>query len=336
MSIPASIKSLHILCPSWVGDVVMSSCVWRLARATYPNAKITLVIRPHLTELLEGVDEIDRVLSVDTKKVFTGAQIIKESSADAILLLPNSFRSAMIAKLSGTPIRVGYRTAGRNFLLTHGIDLPKQNMPLATAKYYLNLACSAFGTKSQDATPSIGISNEQERFAKSILRPISAPIVLLVPGASKTKKRWPSEKFAAVADAIDADGATCCIVGSPNELSLCKKVQSIANCNIHNLAESGLSLGSLKAIVKNANLMITNDTGPRHLAVATGTPAITLYGPTDFRWTTHKSHLDIPVLSDPFLPDHLIADKNETWCAIEKIPIGDVIALAKKALNDEH
>ena len=81
--------------------------------------------------------------------------------------------------------------------------------------------------------------------------------------------------------------------------------------------------------------MITNDTGPRHLAVATGTPAITLYGPTDFRWTTHKSDLDIPVLSDPFLPDHLIADKNETWCAIEKIPIGDVIALAKKALNDE-
>ncbi len=79
--------------------------------------------------------------------------------------------------------------------------------------------------------------------------------------------------------------------------------------------------------------MITNDTGPRHLAVATGTPVIKLYGPTDFRWTKYDCENDVAILAEPFLPAELIADNHEQACAIDKIPASDVIAVALGMLS---
>ena len=117
MSIPRTVESLQLLSPSWVGDVVMSSCVWRVAREQYPDAKISLVIRPHLAPLLDGVQEIDEVVEVDTTKVISTARSMKQTRADAIVLLPNSFRSALISKLAGIPIRAGYQRNGRGWLL---------------------------------------------------------------------------------------------------------------------------------------------------------------------------------------------------------------------------
>jgi heptosyltransferase-2 len=75
--------------------------------------------------------------------------------------------------------------------------------------------------------------------------------------------------------------------------------------------------------------MITNDTGPRHLAVAVGVPTITLYGPTDYRWTKYDCPHDIAILADPFLPENLVADSNPMRCKINHIPASDVIATAK-------
>ena len=179
---------------------------------------------------------------------------------------------------------------------------------------------------NSNAIPSI-VTDDTE---KTILDDFSKPIVLLVAGASKPEKRWSPIGFAKVADALSELGVTCCAIGSPKEHELVQTIVAAATSQVHDLTRSGVTLGSLKSIVSQADLMITNDTGPRHLAVACGTPTITLYGPTDYRWTKYECNHDIALLADPFLPENAIADSNPKRCNINNIPASDVIAISKR------
>ncbi|MBT4529569.1 MAG: lipopolysaccharide heptosyltransferase II [Phycisphaerae bacterium] len=325
MPLPQDIKHLAILMPSWVGDVVMASCVWKMARDAYPEATITAVIRPHLAPLLDNVEEFDNVLPLDMKSsIFAASRKLSEVEADAIILLPNSIRAALIARFAKIKKRIGYKRNWRTWLLTESILVKKYKKPTPTTAYYLHLANEAFGMQETNAIPSLGpVGPEPE-----VLQTYDHPIVLLVAGASKDKKRWAPKYFAQVADSLSKTGATCVCIGSPDEFELVQEVVKEANTTVHNLTQSGISLGSLPSIIACADLMITNDTGPRHLAVATGTPVITLYGPTDYRWTKYDSANDISLLADPFLPENLVADSNPERCDIDNIPPSDVIASA--------
>jgi heptosyltransferase II len=330
MQLPQDIKHLAILMPSWVGDVVMASCVWKLARKKYPSAKITAVIRPHLAPLLEGIQDFDAVLSLDMKtSVFKAAKELKHIQADAIILLPNSFRAATIARLANIQFRCGYARDRRSWLLTNRVQVTQQNEPTPTSDYYLRLANIAFGMSETSTLPSFVTQGP----AETILSGYAKPIVLLVAGASKPEKRWDPVSFAIVADALSNIGATCCAIGSPDEHELVQKIVAAANSPIHDLTRSGVTLSTLQSVIAHADLMITNDTGPRHLAVACGTPTITLFGPTDYRWTKYDCGHDIALLADPFLPEHLVADSNPQRCSINNIPPSDVIETAKRIIS---
>ena len=160
--------------------------------------------------------------------------------------------------------------------------------------------------------------------------------VLLNPGASKKEKRWPVERFAAVADAL-ANSRSLAIVasGAPSEKGLIRALVAAAKTRIVNLADRGITLGSLKAIIQRASLLITNDTGPRHIAAALGTPAVCLFGPTDHRWTTLPEARERILLAEPFLPEELIADRMPKICSIDRIRVGDVISAAESLLDDQ-
>ena len=327
MPLPERIDRLALLLPSWVGDVVMASCVWKMARKKYPDAKIVGVIRPHLAPLLKGVDAFDEILSLEMKtSVFSAAKKLRTINADAIVLLPNSFRSALIARLAKIPLRTGYRRDRRSWLLSIGVSVERQDTPSPTSAYYLHLANELFATSERPTLPSLRGSDS----IPSVLAEFSKPIVLLVAGASKPQKRWAPERFAEVADVLHGFGATCCAVGSPEEHNLVQEIVRCASSPIQDLTRSGVTLESLKDVVQHVDLVITNDTGPRHLAVACGTPTITLYGPTDYRWTEYECEHDIALLADPFLPEELIADSNPERCNINNIPVRDVIAFAKQ------
>ena len=96
-----------------------------------------------------------------------------------------------------------------------------------------------------------------------------------------------------------------------------------------------LDLGVLKAVIAEAALMVTNDTGPRHIAAALGTPAVVLFGPTDHRWTTLPGSriTERLLLAEPFLPEALTADRHGDSCAIDRISAGDVTEAAAQLLR---
>ena len=94
---------------------------------------------------------------------------------------------------------------------------------------------------------------------------------------------------------------------------------------MRNLADGGLSLENLRGVVATCDVLLCNDTGPRHLAIATGTPTIALFGPTDHRWTLIPGAKERLLLAEPFLDADHVADRHPDACRIDRIAVGDVV-----------
>jgi heptosyltransferase-2 len=179
-------------------------------------------------------------------------------------------------------------------------------------------------------------------------RAVPTAIALLNPGGNDPAKRWPAERFAALADYLaHTRGVTVLVSGSPAERELTASIVSQAaqrpsspthdsrlttHAQIVDLARHQLTLGTLKAIIARCSVMVTNDTGPRHIAAAFGVPVVTLFGPTDHRWTTIPHNDEVRILADPTLPEEEIANDHPERCAIDKIGLGDVVAATNQLL----
>ena len=335
----ASSRILALVMPSWLGDSVMATPVLRACREQCPTTRLVAFLRPGLAEILRGLPFLNDLVEVDSKGLggaWRLGRAIRQSGADAVLLLPNSFKSALGAKLSGAKTRVGYARDGRGWLLSNPIPLTaSQSQPIPAVKYYAELAMAALGVSSIDQRLELIVTDEQGVAADTLLRDVPGRFVILNPGANRVDKRWPAERFAVVADHLaNNHGLTVVVNGSPGERDVIGAVKSAARTPIIDLSQRGVTLGSLKAVVKRAALMITNDTGPRHLAAALGTPVVTLFGPTDHRWTTLDCPHELLLLAEPFLPEELVADRRHAKaCAIDRISVGDVLAAAESLLN---
>ncbi len=335
--IPSTTKRLVIFCPSWVGDSVMATPVLRAAREALPGACITAVVRPGLDDLLAGAPWLDETVAIETKALLgplAVARRLRRRRPDASLLLPNSFRSALSALLSGAAARIGYDRYGRGALLTGALRADRAGVPVPAVEYYARLAEFAFGLDPIDRRLELAVTESQRRSAEAVLEGVPRPFALLSPGANKAAKRWPPHRFAEVADRLAREhGLAAAVTGSPAERSLAEAVATATAAPVTNLVERGLGLGTLKAVVQEASLLISNDTGPRLIAAALGTPVVALFGPTDPRWTTLRCPHERLVVAEPFLPAALAADDHPGRCAIERIAVGDVLWAAGQLLR---
>lgn len=393
---PRAARVLVVL-PSWVGDTTMATPSLRLLREALPGAVVLALGRPGMDELLAGSDLVDDVMTADARSLLGPAKVaarLKPARADAALLLPNSFSTAMTVRLAGIPIRVGYDRDGRGMLLTHALPAPRRTVPpwaspgwepIPAVEYYLRAALRLVGVLADagfrvEATardraaalaprlaeplgptgrglamtgtrPELSMTDAQERAASAMLadagvRP-GEPFALINPGGNNPDKRWPVERFAAVTHhLITARGLRVLLNGSPPEAPLVRIIRDAVALNhpddaqrLACLPDLGITLGTLKGVVARARLMITNDTGPRHIAAAFATPCITLFGPTDPRWTTlpdagdgTPSPRERVLVADPTLPPELVADEHPDRCRIDRIDTARVIAAADELL----
>ena len=331
------IKQLVILFPSWVGDTVMATPVLKAVRARLPQAKIIAAGRPGLDLLLAGSPWIDEVVCTQTKGVvgpLRMIQTLRKFRPDAALVLPNSFRAALIARGCGAVVRIGYDQDARGRLLTHPLAPPRdQSEPVSTLHYYLALGRFGLGVDQIDPQMELVVTEAEHNAAKPLLAGVDGPFVVVNPGANKPLKRWPADRFAAGAEVLSRRHKIAVLVsGSPGEANVVRAVVEAANVEVLDLVQRGITLGSLKAVLQRARLLITNDTGPRHIAAAVGTPVVALFGPTDHRWTDIGCSRQRIIVAEPFLPRELVADKHPKRCAIEKISVGDVVSACEERL----
>lgn len=372
----AGVARLLVLMPSWVGDVTMSTPLLRALRTARPQMRIASLLRPGLAAILDGSSWIDERFTAPMRGAagpWTGLRAARAFRADAVLMLPNSIRSGL-ASLALARIRIGYRTTGRTWTLTHACARPA-TIPIPAVDLYATLGEFALGEHIEDRRTELH-ATDAERFAATRLlddTDASAPPppppdrdadrrerrwLIVNPGANRSDKRWPADRFAEAAARISREhGLHVAVTGAPSERELVASV--VAGLITHgavravDLVERGISLGSLKGVLQRAALLLTNDTGPRHLAAALGTPSIVLFGPTDHRWTTLASDLqqrgadargrvdaatssirpDRLLLAEPFLPGDRMADRLPGVCRIERISVGDAIDAARVLLT---
>jgi heptosyltransferase II len=306
----AGAERILVVQPSWVGDAVMATPTLRAIRAAFPSAHISYLLRRYVKPLYAGMPWADQFITYRTGKgpsntgkgLFEIAGRLRAAKFDLAILLPNSFKTALLCKMAMIPRVVGYERDGRGFLLTDKL-LPVKHkgkfVPMPLIKTYLGLA-HYLGAADRDLRMELFVTETEARDAAEVFsrsglpsdlcRPASrgaAPLILLNPGAQYgAAKCWRAEYFAELGDRFIGElGATVLISAAPRERAIVDSIKQYMRHAPTDLSEKGLSLGNLKEIVRRCDLMVTNDTGPRHIAAALDVPVVTLFGPTHPEWT---------------------------------------------------
>ena len=367
---------LLVVLPSWLGDAAMATPTLRLLRDALPGSFLAGLARQGVADLLAGTPLLDEILIERVSGVMgprRAAGKVRPLRFDAALLLTNSFSTALATRIAGVPRRVGYDRDGRGVLLTDRLRAPewpgstarnRRWAPVSAVAYYYAAGRALLG----DPAPAFEVME-----VPLAIQPPGAPIELplgdsaraagravlasagvatgeafcvLNPGANDPAKRWPAERFAALAEHLaDACGLRVLINTGPGEEGVARAAaDACAGCGPTILAEHGQTLASLKAILARARLLVTNDTGPRHLAAAFGTPTVALFGPTDPRWTTlperapdadppREIRLAAGSLGPDPLPTDQLADEHPERCRIDRIGQGEVLTAVDRLLG---
>lgn len=307
----ASSRRLLLVMPSWVGDCVMATPLLRAIRRQYTTGGGTFTaayLRPHLVPLFESGGLVDECIAGRPEGLLgpgREAGRLAGHRFDTALLLPNSFRAAWTTWLARIPRRIGYDRDKRGWLLSDRVSCPMPggwNDPMPLVRYYLALG-APFGLDAPaDASPRLAVPDEEITRARRLLDARGftweRPIALLNPGASKPGKRWPAARFAALADRLhDSHGMQIVLNGSPAERPLTGEVAGrVRRAATLDLARHETTLATLAALCGLVDLVVTNDTGTRHIAAAVGferirknehAPGIvTIFGTVRPEWTT--------------------------------------------------
>ena len=288
----------------------MATPFLRALRIGHPDHHIALLMRPGLDHILAGLPYINHIEAADPRsitEIYRTAKHLKSHHYDTAILLPNSFRTAFIPFLARIPNRIGYGRDGRSIFLSSAIPCPRPNgwkHPYPAVDYYLNLAVESnliteplqnIDKRLQLECTAEDKTEAQNIFHKASINPDQTKLAILNPGGNRQDKRWPADRFIELAEYLASKhNLTILINGSPAEKPLINSIcDKLANdIPAHNLPSLGVSLKSLKYICNRSDIIITNDTGTRHIAVASAFDnpipirVVTLFGPTDPAWTT--------------------------------------------------
>ncbi|MCC6486995.1 MAG: lipopolysaccharide heptosyltransferase II [Candidatus Hydrogenedentes bacterium] len=279
-------KTILALIPNWIGDVAMCTPALRALHRRYPDAALIAAGRASACALLSGLPWIARTEPLGGRDGLAGilrARIqLRALHPDTAVVFPHSFRGALLAWLSGAPERVGYARGGRSLLLTRRVEphrVEGRIAPLYMAREYLELVrvlgCEDDGKGLELAVDPELAASTRERY------PGDGPLVGIAPGAAfGPSKLWPADRYAAVADALhEQAGAHCVLLTGPGEENTRDAVLAAATHPLQRPAEPP-SIDGLKASIAALDLLVCNDSGSRHVAVAFRVPTICIMGPT--------------------------------------------------------
>ena len=326
------IQRILIRFPNWVGDVVMAEPVIRILKNNYPEARLAVAVRRYAAKILAGHPGIDRLIPCHDKGLGGMQQLagdIRDESPDLAILLPNSFRSFLSVRWAGVKNIVGYRRGFRKIFIK-GPKPPMENgryQPVPMTDYYLELL-KWMGLKIEGpVTPHLYTTDAESTRGEELLKQYGIAekdrVVALNPGAQfGSSKCWPPKYFAELAERIqNRYSSKLLLLVGPGEEAIAEEIVRNSKAEIINTGPDQVDLGVLKALMRRSDLLVTNDTGPRHYAVAFGKPVVVLMGSTDPRHT--NCHLDqTTILREdlPCVPCHKKVCPIHHPCMIEMTP----------------
>jgi len=275
-------ERLLVRAPNWIGDVVLSLAAVRDLRRNFPMARVEVLGRPWVAELYRAVAEVDGVRAAAGFRAEVAAV---RGGFDAAVLLPNSFGSALCALAAGIPERWGYATDGRGFLLTRRCGVPPE-VRGESQVYYYRAMLAGVGLQVS-ATPDTSLRCPDDWAARgAALLDGGDGWIGLNPGAFYGgAKRWVPARYAAAGDALAREtGHRVAVLGGLAERPLGEEIAAAMTTGPRVLCGE-TTLPDLVGVLSRLRLLVTNDSGPMHLASALGVPLVAVFGPTDWRET---------------------------------------------------
>jgi heptosyltransferase-2 len=263
---------------AFLGDTVLTTPLFRELKKIFPTAALDCLVAPRGAAILEGLPELGRILVHnkrrtslnDLKRVLTE---VRRNCYDLVISPHRSPRSAIIARWSGAPKRVGYEENALPFLYTDKIH---RQMERHEAARIVALA-KPVGGSNVSIKPHLALTGKELREAKGFLG--NRPTVVLTPGSSWPTKRWPSERFGELAARFVGEGYRVVLLGSNADKDVAGKAFDASGWAAVNLV-GRTTVRQMAAFIACADLLIANDSAPVHIAAAFDVPTVALFGPT--------------------------------------------------------
>ena len=278
----------HILLikPSSLGDIVHAMPTCAAIRRAYPKARLTWLVKHQWAGLVERIDGVDRVWPVKStlKGWLSQVSLLRAERFDLVVDLQGLFRSAAIGSLSGSPLLVGFANGreGSPWFYSKRVPVPQSEMHAVDRYLLVAKAVGAVETGAPEFRFRIPQTDHEEvdrLLSQSGITPGMSWVAMNVSARWPTK-RWPAASFAETADRLRQEGCGAVVmIGGPDERAEVAAVSGMMKTPPIDLA-GATAVGLLPALLSRASMLITNDSGPMHVAAAVGIPVVALFGPT--------------------------------------------------------
>ena len=291
-------RKILVRATNWIGDAVISLPALEALRARFPSAEIVVMAKPWVSNVYDHYPALDRQIIYDPQGEHRGSggfnaliRQLRTERFDAAILFQNAFHAAWMAWRANIPNRIGYARDGRAFLLTESIETPAPAAYGHQAYYYLHLLFRA-GIIPRPEPPCpleeirLTVQPEERAWAVRHLESLGLGgprfLVAVVPGASYgPAKRWPPDRFAELADRlIETLHADALLFGSVAERPLAEEIAQEME-HTPTLVAGETTLRQSMALFERCRLVMTNDSGPMHVAAAMALPVIGIFGSTN-------------------------------------------------------
>ena len=280
-------KRILIVNVNWLGDTLFATPLIRAVREQYPESYIAILTHPRCYGILEGNPHINEIIIYDEKKEhknllrrFSIISYLRAKNFDAAFILKKSFSRTLLLLVSKIPQRIGYGSKRAGFMLTKRVSSSRK--PMHKVDYFLRLADAA-GISSKNSNYEIAISREDMDEAENILKDAGLEgrkFIALNAGGNWNPKRWPVSNFAELGEEIiDKLKISIVLTGADKDIALAEDIAGLMKHKPYILCGK-TDLKTLGAIFKKAACVVSNDSGPMHLAAAVKAPLVAIFGPT--------------------------------------------------------
>ena len=278
-------RRICIVKPSALGDVAQAMPLLPALRERFPDTRISWVVNRELSDVLAGHPDLDETIAFDRRGSWRDSlrllRDLRGREFDLVIDLQGLLRTALMTAATRAPIRVGLETAREAAHLVCNVTLPDSGRMVPAWLRYWRVA-EAFGVGNRSRVTLVAIPDTDRAWAHKLVGGLGEPVLAVHPGARWITKRWPVEKFAAVAaKATRKFGFATVILGSPAEAESSALLEQLIRnfipaARVLNLTGQ-TTLKQLAAVLERVNVVLTNDTGPMHLAAGLGTPVVGVF-----------------------------------------------------------
>ena len=316
-----------IVAPSWIGDTIMAQPLFARLHAKHPRLQLDALAPRWVAPVLQRMDEISEVVDspfghgqLSIKPRWRLARELTARNYDAVYVLPNSLKSALVPFMAGIPQRIGFIGESRYGLINVRHTLDKAALPLMVERFAQLAETPGTALPKPVFYPKIrSTAADQQKTLTELKLERPARIVAFCPGAEYgPAKRWPAAYFAALAKKLAERGCAIWLFGSPKDHAVAEEISQLAPGLCQNLCGT-TSLGQAVDLLAMAELVVCNDSGLMHVAAALNRPLVTLYGSSSPGFT--------PPLSDQ--ADILSLKLDCSPCFKRECPLGHLDCLNK-------